>query len=213
MMKRTKPVIIILVFLLSVSISGCGSRSALTKHPSPVRQTQTAASGSGGTAVEQPVAPEKNPPGDIPDSQVFVRYVSPSGYELETPEGWARSLEGSDVTFRNKLDGVKVALTSEAAPPSVKSVRDNQAQLLKKSGRAVQIRCVQETQLPGGKAVLLVYDANSDPDPVTGKRVRLEENGYLFYKNGKLATLTLWAPLGADNVDQWKRIAGSFRWR
>ena len=45
------------------------------------------------TAVqgETPVAPEKNPPGDIPDTQVFVEYRSAGGgYQLEVPEGWAR---------------------------------------------------------------------------------------------------------------------------
>jgi hypothetical protein len=35
---------------------------------------------------------------------------------------------------------------------------------------------------------------------------------YVFYKNGKEAMLTVWAPLGADNVDQWNRMAKSFRW-
>jgi len=67
-------------------------------------------------------------------------------------------------------------------------------------------------QLHGKPAVLMVYTSNSDPDPVTGKQVRLENNAYLFFKNGKLATLRLWAPLGADNVDQWKLISRSFRW-
>jgi hypothetical protein len=47
---------------------------------------------------------------------------------------------------------------------------------------------------------------------VTGKQVRLENNFYLFLKNGKLALLTLWAPLGSDNVDQWNLIANSFKW-
>jgi len=47
---------------------------------------------------------------------------------------------------------------------------------------------------------------------VTNKQVRLENNRYLFFHNGQLATLTLSAPVGADNVDQWARIAGSFKW-
>jgi hypothetical protein len=42
--------------------------------------------------------------------------------------------------------------------------------------------------------------------------VRLENNRYLFFKNGKIAALTLSAPIGADNVDQWARIAKSFKW-
>jgi hypothetical protein len=57
------------------------------------------------------------------------------------------------------------------------------------------------------------YASNSDPDPVSSKQIRQENNTYLFFKNGKLATLTLWAPQGADNVDQWQQMAQSFRWQ
>jgi hypothetical protein len=84
---------------------------------------------------------------------------------------------------------------------------------LQRSGRAVQVNSVQAVQLPAGAAVQVDYASNSDPDPVTGKQVRLENNAYLFYNNGKLATLTLWAPQGADNVDQWQQMAQSFRWQ
>ena len=31
-------------------------------------------------------------------------------------------------------------------------------------------------------------------------------------KSGKMAILILWAPIGADNADQWKLISESFRW-
>jgi hypothetical protein len=71
---------------------------------------------------------------------------------------------------------------------------------------------VSDVQLPSGHAVLIVYTSNSDPNPVTGKQVRIENNSYLYFKNGTLATLTLWAPVGADNVDQWARISRSFKW-
>jgi hypothetical protein len=84
---------------------------------------------------------------------------------------------------------------------------------LQRSGRAVQVNKVQDVQLPSGSAVLVDYSSNSDPDPVTGKQVRLEDNAYLFYKDGKLATLVVWAPQGADNVDQWQQMAQSFRWQ
>jgi hypothetical protein len=68
-------------------------------------------------------------------------------------------------------------------------------------------------RLPGGSAVLLTSTSESQPDAVTGKSVRLENNTYLFFRHDKQAALRLWAPLGADNVDQWRRIARSFRWR
>ena len=68
-------------------------------------------------------------------------------------------------------------------------------------------------QLPAGKAVVIKYTSNSDADPVTNKRIRLDNLTYLYYKNGKEAQLTVWAPLGADNIDQWNRMANSFRWQ
>jgi len=82
-----------------------------------------------------------------------------------------------------------------------------------RTGRAVQITKVQDVHLPDGPAVLAEYTSISDPDPVTNRRIRLEDNAYLFFRAGKVAILTLWAPVGADNADQWRRMARSFRWR
>lgn len=169
---------------------------------------------TGAIAAEKPVAPEKNPTGDIPDSQVFVNYASSQGgYEMEVPEGWARTTMGMDVIFQEKLDGLSVKVTNAAGPPNAESVRKNQGELLKKTGRAVQIKGIKNIRLSNGPAVLMVYESNSEPDPVVNKQVRLENSSYFFYRNGKLAELRLWAPLGADNVDQWNRISNSFRWR
>ena len=67
--------------------------------------------------------------------------------------------------------------------------------------------------MPGGStAIAVTYTSNSDPDPVTAKQVRLEDVTYYFYRQGSLAALTLWAPAGADNVDQWKLMSESFKW-
>jgi hypothetical protein len=166
------------------------------------------------TPAEKPVAPEKNPPGDIPDTQVFVEYVSAAGgYQLKAPEGWARQTDRADVTFTDKLDGLSVTITSQPTAPSVVGVTKNRAAALKMAAGAAQIKGVKDLKLPGGAAILLVYQSNSAPDPVTGKQVRLDNNEYLFYKQGKLATLRLWAPVGADNVDQWKLMSESFRWK
>ncbi len=91
------------------------------------------------------MAPEKNPPGDIPDSQVFVKYTSAQGgYQLQVPEGWARTASGMDVTFTSKLDGLSVTVTPAQGQPSADGIRANQAQILKKTGRAVTIRAIRE---------------------------------------------------------------------
>lgn len=163
---------------------------------------------------EKPVTPEKNPPGDIPDSQAFVKYISPSGgYELQVPEGWARTVHGTDVSFVDKYDGLTVKVSQTNIEPTLDGVRNRQVIDLEKGGRAVKVIGVNEAKKTKEKAIIIAYQSNSDPNPVTGKQIRLENNSYIFYKNGKMAVLTLWAPLGADNVDQWRLISNSFKWR
>ena len=70
----------------------------------------------------------------------------------------------------------------------------------------------KERRLPAGSALIVKYESESEINPVTNKRVRLEDEAYAFYKDGKIAMLILWAPMGADNADQWKLISESFRW-
>ena len=56
------------------------------------------------------------------------------------------------------------------------------------------------------------YATLSRPNPVTGKRVRLLVDRYVYAHAGKLATLDLGTPSGVDNVDAYRMIAYSFRW-
>lgn len=202
--------VVIAALALSVGFSGYNKTSeALAKESATSPYLQVA-----GSSVEQPVAPERNPSGDIPDSQVFVKYTSLlGGYELDVPEGWARRTRGGDVIFTSKLDGLSVTITDAGKMPDAQSVRKNQARQLEKTGRAVVIKGIKEVTFKSGPAVRVVYESNSEPNPVTNKQVRLENKSYFYYKNGKVAELRLWAPLGADNVDQWNRISKSFRWR
>lgn len=163
-------------------------------------------------AAEQAAAPEKNPPGDIPDSQIFVTFKSPAGFAVKVPEGWARTERNSGARFADKFNTVDIDIGAAAASPSVASVKSGQAVDLAKTGRAVKITAIKNVKLAAGPAVLIVYESNSEPNQVTNKQLRLESNRYLVFRNGKLATLDLAAPLGADNADQWKLIAHSFSW-
>jgi hypothetical protein len=128
------------------------------------------------------------------------------------PEGWAQTISGTDVSFVSNLNALQVTLTNTSTQPTASSVRNDQAVTLQQTGRAIRDVQVKDVQLPNGTAVLITYTSNSDPNSVTNKQVRLENNRYLFFRNGKLAALTLSAPAGADNVDQWARIASSFKW-
>ena len=192
-----------------------------SKSDVPQQSQTTTDSTSASSTTEAPikpgesaVAPEVNPPGDIPDSQAFVSYTnSAGGYKLEIPEGWARTENGSSASFVNKFDGVRIDAASAPSAPTAASVRTNEAKAIQSQGHAVTIASVADVKLAGGNAVVVKYTSNSDPNAVTNKRVRLENEAYVFFKNGKEAVLTVWAPQGADNVDQWQRMAKSFRWQ
>ncbi len=203
------------VLIVTLGVA-CTAKDSGTTAKSDTTTVTTAASSTSDTALsstETAVAPEVNPPGDIPDSQAFVKYPNTAGrYELEVPEGWSRADKGPDVTFVNKFDGVKVHVASAASAPTAGSARANELKQLQSQGHAVTITGVSDVTLPAGKGVLIKYTSNSDPNRVTNKRIRLDNQTYLFYKNGREAMLTMWAPMGADNIDQWNRMAKSFRW-
>lgn len=195
--------------LFGWGITGCGRKKTSYTNKSGALITPHAL-----RTAEKPLPPEKNPPGDIPDNQVFVKYSSSAGgYELEVPEGWARTIDGPDVSFADKLDGLSVTVVKTLKKPSVESIRGRWLNTLKKTGRAVVVKSVGKVKLTGGSAVVATYESNSEPDAVTGKQVRLENKSFFYYKTGRLAELRLWAPAGADNVDQWRRISNSFRLR
>ncbi len=161
--------------------------------------------------AETAIAPEKNPPGDIPDTQSFIIYKTDS-YSLKVPEGWARTVTGSSVSFASKLDGVSVSLTPATTAPTLDWVKTQYVPELVKAGRAVAITGVSAETLPGGPAIRIDYTSNSEPNTVTTKQIRLENARYLFFKQGNLAGLDLYAPAGADNVDQWQLMSRSFAW-
>ena len=167
---------------------------------------------AGARAVERQVAREKNPPGDIPDSQVFVAYRSALGFSLKVPEGWARTDRADGARFADKYNAIDVSVSAASGPPTTASVAKHETADIAKAGRAVKIGAVKSVKLRSGPAILIVYSSNSEPNPVTNKQLRLENHRYLVYRGGKLASVDLSAPLGADNVDQWKLISDSFEW-
>jgi hypothetical protein len=57
------------------------------------------------------------------------------------------------------------------------------------------------------------YRSRSAPNPVTGKRVTLVVVRYYKRKGGKTAIIDLAGPEGVDNVDAYRMIANSFRWK
>lgn len=183
---------------------GCGSGSSKSTTQTP---------GGGSTSAPGAVQQETNPPGDIPDNQVFVPYHSGAGgYTLDVPEGWSRTESGTDVKLVDKFHAITVEVTSQSAAPTTASAEANDLPLLQSQVEAFEKVTVTTADLPAGKAVLIRYRANSAADAVTGKKTRLEIDRYEVFKNGKMAALSLSAPAGSDNVDVWNQISRSFKW-
>jgi hypothetical protein len=199
-MQRPAILLAVLVAVMALLSAACGSSSSSPGSP---------ATGNSPTAI--PV--EDNPPGDIPDDQAFVSYQSDAGgYTLDTPEGWARAEDGANVSFSDKLLSISVQIAPADAAPTVESATADEVPALSSQTEAFDLVKVEPADLPSGPAILVRYRANSAPDPVTGKQVRLEVDRYEMFKGGQLAILSLSAPAGSDNVDVWRQISRSFTW-
>jgi hypothetical protein len=176
------------VLVAAVAVAGCGSTSSKSSSTAP-----------------NPNAPEKSPPGDIPDNQVYVPYKVPAGHlTLKVPEGWAQTKGNGSVTFTDKLNSVAIQSVPAAAPLSAAAAQ-----------RAVQgltSAKVSTVKRPAGAAVHISYLAKSKPDPVTGKVTTDAVERYVFFHNGRRAILTLSGAKAADNVDPWKIVSSSVRW-
>jgi len=162
-------------------------------------------------ATEQAVRPEKNPPGDIPDDQVFITYSSPEGFSLKVPEGWPRTDLPHGARFSDKYNTIQVTVALTSSQPDATGEGAKEADEMRKSAAAVVINSVRDVKLEGGPAVAIVYKRNSEANAVTNKKIRLEAERYLVFGHGKLVTLDMTAPAGADNADQWRLMSNSVR--
>jgi len=205
---------------------GAGATAAVSPgaHPSDTGVSPGAAAGPissaaelvshGSAHVEEALAPMKKPSGDIPDNQQFVSYSSPTGgYSLQVPEGWARRESGQGVRFDFNYDGLWLRITHVPPSSTLASMRADLLKKLESGGGAVTVKSVGTIRINGTEVLRATYDSNSEPNSVTNKRVRLENDVYYYYREGRIAELRLWAPLGADNVDQWQRVSRSFAWK
>ncbi len=150
--------------------------------------------------------------GDVPDNQVFLAFSnSAARYSLKYPEGWAQQGSGARVTFRDKNNLVRITV-SPGQTPSVASVTAAMRRLMR---AAPTLRFVDPTRvvLRGATAVKVVYSTLSAPNAVTGKRVELVVDRYYVSHAGNVAVVDLGTPKGVDNVDAYRLMIESFRWR
>ncbi len=217
------------VALSSVALAGlaaCGGSSTTAPPPSSSHHSSTAQKpggsssptstgpGSGTTKPATSHATEFNPPGDIPDTQVYVKFSVPNSHVvLRVPEGWARSSRSGTTTFTDKLNTVSVKDVTAAKAPTISSARTNEVPALAAAVSKFKLGSVTTTTRAGGSAVLIAYQQDSPPDPVTNKVVRDAVERFEFWHQGHEAILTLSGPINADNVDPWRTISDSLGWK
>ncbi len=143
-----------------------------------------------------------NNAGDIPDTQVFVTFAG-RGYSVLVPEGWSRTQRGSAVTFASNANSETIDVHRAGVNYDLRTRYHAAGVILLKKHAA----------LGTDPATLITFRSQSEPSPVTGKRIELENELYTSSRHGLTAMLLLSAPVGADNADQWQKIAKSFRWK
>jgi hypothetical protein len=193
----------------SSGASGSLGGSSSTGSPS----TSSSLASPPASKTPKPAATEVNPPGDIPDNQVFVTY-RPAGamFTVKVPEGWARSSSAGAVTFTDKLNSITIESSSRATRPTVASVRADELPKVQQGGGNFKAGKVTTIHRKAGTTVLAIYLQDSDADAVTNKVIRDAVERYSFWSHGTEAVLTLSGPKGADNVDPWRIVSDSLTW-
>jgi hypothetical protein len=214
-MRATKSTLVAITVLAGCSITACGSGGGGSQGHSSTASTATVGTPSsgaaGGPASALSAEAQSLATGDIPDSQVFLTFRDPrAGYSLRYPEGWAQRGVQNGVTFAARNNLIRLTL-SQGAPPTTTSVL---AELARERGQqpTLSYGSPSSVALAGAPVVKVSYATLSRPNPVTGKRVRLLVDRYVFAHGGRVATLDLGTPSGVDNIDAYRMIARSFRW-
>jgi hypothetical protein len=203
-----------------ITLAGCsGSKSVSAPSSAPSQARSLAGAASTGTvstapsATPAPNATESNPAGDISDTQAFVTYTAATNaFSVQVPEGWAQAASGQTVTFADKYDSITITSQKRAAAPTVASATSDELPAVRTAAHGFANPKVQAVQRAAGPVVLITYQADSAPNPVTGKVAVEAVERYEFYRAGTEVALTVAAPIKSDNVDQWRKVTDSFTW-
>lgn len=195
-------------------MTACGNGAGGSQgHSSPTAGTATtgAPGGSGGGASALSAEAQSLATGDIPDNQVFLTFRDPrSGYLVSYPEGWAQRSVPGGVTFVDKNNLIRITLSRGVAPTAAAVLAELSRE--RREQPTLSYGSPSTVTITGTPVVKVGYATLSSPNPVTGKRVRLLVDRYIFAHAGRVATLDLGTPAGVDNVDAYRMIAHSFHW-
>ncbi len=207
MPKRSPVVLLIPILLLA---GGCGGASTTSATPGSSSAAGSTAASEGGGALAADARSAAT--GDIPDNQNFLTLSDRRlRVSMLYPEGWTVQQAAAGVSIKDKNNLVRITLARGSAPTTA-SVQAQLAALLR-SNPGLAAGSPRMVSLKSGPAVKVTYTTQSAPNPVTGKQVTLTVDRYELAHAGRVAIVDLGTPVGVDNVDAYKRMIESFKWR
>jgi len=203
--------ILLALCLLFAACGGSKTAAPTTSAAAPTTPASTAT-----TTAQPPNAlqgeAQAAATGDIPDNQVYVVFSNTrAGYSIKYPEGWAQSGSGNRVTIYDKNNLVRTVVQPGGEPALAEVSAELRA--LKATTPSLRFQPPQRVRISGRPAIKVVYITKSAPNPVTNKRVELTVDRYYLAQGGKRAIIDLGTPVGVDNVDGYRLMVQSFRWR
>ncbi len=200
---------------LCLLVAACGGSK--TAAPTTTAAAPTTPASTTTTAQSSPNALQGEAKaaatGDIPDNQVYVVFSNTrAGYSIKYPEGWAQSGSGNRVTIYDKNNLVRTVVQPGGEPTLAEVSAELQA-LKTTTTPSLRFQPPQRVQISGRPAIKVVYTTQSPPNPVTNKRVQLTVDRYYLAQGGKRAVIDLGTPVGVDNVDGYRLMVQSFRWK
>jgi hypothetical protein len=126
--------------------------------------------------------------------------------------GWARTESGADAVFSDKCNSITVAPHNGFYQPSEDYARTVEIPEIAASTTGFTPGTISTVQRPAGPAVLISYQGDSPPSPVTGKSIKQDVPRYEFTNAGRGVVVRLSAAAGSDTVDPWRVITDSFTW-
>lgn len=189
--------------VIAAAFAGCGAASGPDSQPAASPTT---------AGADQHTA-EYNPPGDIPDNQVFVTFTATDqSFTVKYPEGWTRSDTGSTVVFGDPFTSITIAVHEGFYQLTEDYARSVEVPQIATQTNGFTPGQVSTVQRPAGTVVLITYQQDSPASPVTGKSIRQDVERYEYSREGHGVALTLAAPAGSDTTDAWRIVTDSFTW-
>lgn len=212
------------VGLLVIACGGAGpSVAASPASASPsASPTSGPTQASGDPGASSPAAASSSSPasesgggttsGDVPDNAVFLTYRSGTpAFSVQYVEGWQVTSQTGGVLISDKDSSETVAIAAAPADLATWITSVDLPALQAQAGFKLDKQ--DRVKVGGSSYDHLVYHLPAPADPVTGKQVPSTIDRYYVPGPAGLAMVSLSTPDGVDNVDAFRQMIESFKWR